>query len=60
MPYDLRHFKGKSLKKRGIPDSVGAAYLGHSVEIYAHTYGQLDVGDIDDVLKLFPQQQKVI
>jgi len=56
--YDLRHFKGKELKKRGIPDSVGAALLGHSVWIYAHTYGQLDVSDIDDVLKLFPQQQK--
>jgi len=56
--YDLRHFYGKQLKKRGIPDSVGAALMGHSVVMYAHTYGQLDVADLDEVLKEFPSSKK--
>lgn len=59
IPYDLRHFYGKQLKKRGIPDSVGAALMGNSVVMYAETYGQLDVADIDEVLKSFPTTKKV-
>jgi len=56
--YDLRHFFGKSMKKRGIPDSVGSTLMGNSVVVYADTYGQLDVSDLDEVLKQFPTDKK--
>lgn len=56
--YDLRHFFGKSMKKRGIPDSVGSTLMGNSVVVYATTYGRLDVSDLDEVLKQFPTDKK--
>lgn len=43
--HDLRHSCANRLKQSQVPVAVAAAYLGMSIRVYDHTYGQLGKDD---------------